>query len=107
MCKPDDENELWTKPKNCKDKYQVASGYVRLPGNRCEGGLEKDSDIYLDCKEQDKVMGKVKAKPKTEQQKQKEIEDSIHGGYVLTSVDIADQVVENNRQNKQNKPNNL
>lgn len=42
------------------------SGYVKLPGNSCEGGIDKDSEIYLDCNEKNKIVGKTKAKPKSQ-----------------------------------------
>lgn len=42
---------------------------MRLPGNSCEGGLDKDTDIYLDCNEKNKIVGKAKNTGKTQAEK--------------------------------------
>ena len=81
ICKPDEDNNGWQKPSNCIDKYQVKSGYTKLPGNECQGGVDKDTDIYLDCKEQNKIVGKAKAKAKSKEQIEKEKETNNYGGY--------------------------
>lgn len=111
MCKPNEDNDLWDKPTNCRDKYQVKSGYIKLPGNQCEGGLDKDTDIYLDCREQNKIVGKAKQKPQTQEQKDQKIKNDQYGGYEnkINADKILNDIQKGNNQpqNKNKKKLNL
>ncbi|PFH50972.1 hypothetical protein AMATHDRAFT_60180 [Amanita thiersii Skay4041] len=35
--------------KNLKDKYMGSSGYRKIPGNTCQGGIKKDEKVEKDC----------------------------------------------------------
>jgi len=37
------------KPKNCKNTYKVESGFIKIPGNGCKGGVDKSMSIVYSC----------------------------------------------------------
>lgn len=37
------------KPSNCNGFYLGKSGYIKIPGNECNGGDEKDKQVQISC----------------------------------------------------------
>lgn len=48
-CSAVDKDKANPRPKNCKGFYLGSSGYLKIPGNECNGGDEKDKQVQLSC----------------------------------------------------------
>lgn len=44
-----DKEKANPRPKNCNGFYLGSSGYMKIPGNDCKEGDEKDKQVQLSC----------------------------------------------------------
>lgn len=54
-CVPINKEKANPKPANCQGFYLGKSGYIKIPGNECNGGDEKDKQVQISCATQEVV----------------------------------------------------
>lgn len=56
-CEPIDKDKVNPMPAKCKGFYLGSSGYVKIPGNDCKGGDERNKQVQLSCLTRQRVDG--------------------------------------------------